>query len=105
VLEAMQVGTPVICAHAASLPEVAGDAALWVTPGNEQELAAAISRVLESPTLRVELSVRAARRSRLFSWDETARLTLAAFGEARELYALAGRPTPPARLEAAHSVP
>ena len=36
VLEAMRIGTPVICARAASLPEVAGDAALWVTPDDRR---------------------------------------------------------------------
>src|SRR5262249_15384722 len=54
-LEAMASGTPVICSHAASLPEVAGNAALYFDPFNEEELAVQIERVLESHDLQNEL--------------------------------------------------
>jgi glycosyltransferase involved in cell wall biosynthesis len=96
VLEAMQLGTPVICARASSLPEVAGDAALWVKPDDHAELAAAISSVLDDRTLRATLSAGSLRQARTFSWDDTARNTLKAFDEACELYRLAqlaGAPT------------
>jgi glycosyltransferase involved in cell wall biosynthesis len=96
VLEAMQLGTPVICARASSLPEVAGDAALWVKPDDHAELAAAISSVLDDRSLRAALSAGSLRRARTFSWDDTARHTLNAFDEARELYHLAKVPGAPA---------
>jgi glycosyltransferase involved in cell wall biosynthesis len=89
VLEAMQLGTPVICARASSLPEVAGDAALWVKPDDHAELAAAISSVLDDRTLRAALSAGSLRQARTFSWDDTARNTLKAFDEAHDLYRLA----------------
>ncbi len=89
VLEAMQLGTPVICARASSLPEVAGDAALWVKPDDHAELAAAISSVLDDRSLRAALSAGSLRQARTFSWDDTARHTLNAFDEAHELYHLA----------------
>ncbi len=89
VLEAMRLGTPVICARASSLPEVAGDAALWVKPDDHAELAAAISSVLDDRTLRAALSAGSLRQARTFSWDDTARNTLNAFDEAHELYRLA----------------
>jgi glycosyltransferase involved in cell wall biosynthesis len=89
VLEAMQLGTPVICARASSLPEVAGDAALWVKPDDHSELAAAISNVLDDRTLRAALSAGSLRQARTFSWDDTARRTLTAFDEAHELYHVA----------------
>ncbi len=46
VLEAMACGTPVVCSRAASLPEVAGDAAEYFEPASVEDLAAAIEQVL-----------------------------------------------------------
>jgi glycosyltransferase involved in cell wall biosynthesis len=101
VLEAMRVGTPVICARSSSLPEVAGDAALWVKPDDAEALASAISSVLGDESLRGSLGAGSLRRSGAFSWDETARRTLLAFDEALELHARA-RPAPvAAQLETA----
>jgi glycosyltransferase involved in cell wall biosynthesis len=87
VLEAMRLGTPVICAHGSSLPEVAGDAALWVDGEDDADLAAKIGQVLSDP--RVSSSMRSAslKQSSRFSWDETARQTIAAFEEAVEMVA------------------
>jgi glycosyltransferase involved in cell wall biosynthesis len=96
VLEAMQLGTPVICARASSLPEVAGDAALWVKPDDHAELAAAIASVLDDQALRAALSASSLRQARTFSWDHTARNTLQAFDDAHELYRLAQRAGTPA---------
>jgi glycosyltransferase involved in cell wall biosynthesis len=82
VLEAMRLGTPVICARASSLPEVGGDAAAWVEPDDDVRLAATISTVL-SDTHTAD-SMRAASRAQAarFSWDDTARRTIAAFDDA-----------------------
>jgi glycosyltransferase involved in cell wall biosynthesis len=104
VLEAMRFGTPVICARAASLPEVGGDAALWVRPDDERELAAAISSVLGDEALRARLRFESLHRSAEFSWDDTARCTLRAFDEAYELHRLTHPAKLPAPLEAAHSI-
>ena len=103
VLEAMMLGTPVICARAASLPEVAGDAALWVKPDDDAELAAAISRVLSDESLRARLRAGSLRQSGEFSWDDTARRTLNAFDEAHKMHALAHPAELPTLLEAAPS--
>jgi glycosyltransferase involved in cell wall biosynthesis len=85
VLEAMQLGTPVICVRASSLPEVAGDAAAWVEADDDAQLAAAISQVLSDD--RVSRTMRAAslEQAARFTWDQTARQTLAAFDEALAL--------------------
>jgi alpha-1,3-rhamnosyl/mannosyltransferase len=101
VLEAMRAGTPVICARSSSLPEVAGDAALWVKPDDAADLASAITRVLSDDQLRGRLGAGSLRRSEAFSWDETARLTLRAFDEALDLHARAQRAGAPAPLETA----
>lgn len=85
VLEAMRLGTPVICARASSLPEVAGDAAIWVDPNDDAGLASCLCRVLTDEGLRARMRNASLVQARRFSWDETARLTLAAFDDALAL--------------------
>jgi glycosyltransferase involved in cell wall biosynthesis len=78
-LEAMACGTPVITSNTSSLPEVAGDAALLVDPYNVDEIAAAMRRVLSDPDLAAELRTRGLERARQFSWQRTARETIAVY--------------------------
>jgi alpha-1,3-rhamnosyl/mannosyltransferase len=78
-LEAMACGVPVICADASSLPEVVGDAAVTFDPYAVDELAAAIQRVLDAPALRADLRERGLQRAQAFSWEQTARQTLAVY--------------------------
>jgi glycosyltransferase involved in cell wall biosynthesis len=73
VLEAMACGTPVVCSRAASLPEVAGDAAEYFEPSSAEDLAAAIERVLNSRERQTELWQKGVERAKQFSWDECAR--------------------------------
>jgi glycosyltransferase involved in cell wall biosynthesis len=81
-LEAMACGTPVVCANATSLPEVVGDAAVLVPPGDPYALREAISRVLASPGLRSELREQGIAQARRFSWDRAAREVIALYEEA-----------------------
>ncbi|CAN5918592.1 N/A [soil metagenome] len=85
VLEAMRMGTPVICARGSSLPEVAGDAALWVNGDDDEDLADKIGQVLSDE--RVAASMRAAslQQAARFFWEDTARATIAAFEETIQL--------------------
>jgi len=76
VLEAMACGTPVLTSDGSSLPEVAGDAAVLVSPTDVDAIADGLRRVLDSPSLRDELSTRGIRRAAGFSWDRCARQTL-----------------------------
>ncbi|HEX2069167.1 MAG TPA: glycosyltransferase family 1 protein [Actinomycetota bacterium] len=76
VLEAMARGVPCIVSKTTSLPEVAGDAAVFVDPKNIEELASAIERVTKDPKLQEDLRKRGLTRAAEFSWDETARRTL-----------------------------
>jgi glycosyltransferase involved in cell wall biosynthesis len=73
VLEAMACGTPVVCSRAASLPEVAGDAAEYFEPSEVDDLAAATERVLSSTEKQAEMRQRGLERAKLFTWDECAR--------------------------------
>ncbi len=82
VLEAMQLGAPVICARASSLPEAGGDAAVYVEPDDDAALAREIGRVLASDEVYGSMHDESLAQSARFSWDETALLTLAAFDDA-----------------------
>lgn len=80
-LEAMACGTPVVCSNAASLPEVVGDAAVTVDPYDVDALAEAMQRVLADRDLREDLRARGLARARQFTWERTARETLAVYRE------------------------
>lgn len=73
VLEAMACGTPVIVSKAASLPEVAGDAAILVDPYDEINIAGAILRVLSDSEQAKALGQKGLQRARMFTWERTAR--------------------------------
>ena len=85
VLEAMTLGAPVVCARAASLPEVAGDAAAWFEPHDDAALAATLTALLRDPALVSRMRDASLRRAAQFSWTDTAQRTLAAFDAARAL--------------------
>jgi glycosyltransferase involved in cell wall biosynthesis len=69
----------VITSNVSSMPEVAGDAALLVDPHSIDEIAAAIHKITNQPRLREELKVKGLARAQQFSWETTARQTLAAY--------------------------
>ncbi|MEO0073536.1 MAG: glycosyltransferase family 1 protein [candidate division WOR-3 bacterium] len=72
VLEAMAHGTPCVCSSAASIPELAGDAAIYVDPYNTDSIRQGIELILENKELSEELSSRARRRAATYSWKRTA---------------------------------
>ncbi|MBI2953257.1 MAG: glycosyltransferase family 4 protein [Chloroflexi bacterium] len=76
VLEAMACGTPVICSNAASLPEVAGQAAILVPPDQSWALAEAIEAVLTDKGLGDDLREKGLHRAAEFTWEKTAQATL-----------------------------
>lgn len=82
VLEAMRCGCPVLTSLGSSLPEVAGDVALYVDPYDHDAIRDAMMRMLEDDALIADLKVRGLERAQEFSWDNTARLTLRAYEEA-----------------------
>jgi glycosyltransferase involved in cell wall biosynthesis len=78
-LEAMACGTPVVLSSAESLREVAGDAALYVPANDEEGFVAAMCRVLDDRSVREDMIRRGLVRAALYTWDETARRTVAVF--------------------------
>jgi glycosyltransferase involved in cell wall biosynthesis len=78
-LESLASGTPVVMAHAASLPEVLGDQALLVNPYNAAELAEALRAVEYQPGLRARLTRDAAVLAQKYRWPAAAQGTLAVF--------------------------
>jgi glycosyltransferase involved in cell wall biosynthesis len=91
VLEAMRLGTPVICARASSLPEVAGEAAALIDPDDDAELASIILRVMSDDRLNASMRAASLAQAARFSWDETARQTINAFEEAIEMAGVSQR--------------
>lgn len=77
VLEAFASGVPVITSTVTSLPEVAGEAALLVNPRNVSEISDAMGKIAQDETLRRELIAKGSEQYKKFSWDKTARETLA----------------------------
>jgi glycosyltransferase involved in cell wall biosynthesis len=67
VLEAMQLGTPVVTSRVSSLPEIAGDAALYVDPYDVVDIARAIKTIAADSDLRADLVQRGRVQAELFS--------------------------------------
>ena len=82
VLEAMACGTPSVTSTASSLPKVVGDAALTVPADDVDALSAALHRALTDTALREELSSKGMARAAAFTWEETARRTVAVYRQA-----------------------
>lgn len=82
-LEAMRCGTPVVSARSSSLPEVCGEAALYVDDCDDVDAwCDALRRITEDGPLRVELRARGLDRAATFSWNRTADETLGVLKEA-----------------------
>jgi glycosyltransferase involved in cell wall biosynthesis len=82
-VEHMASGTPLIASRTGALPEVVGDAAILVKPGDPEELAAALRGLLDSPAERDRLSAAALERvAERFAWTAVARATVAEYRRA-----------------------
>jgi len=72
ILEAFCCDTPVITSNITSMPEVAGDAAIFIDPFSPDSIADAMKRIYLEKDLRDELIERGHERQKLFSWQKSA---------------------------------
>jgi glycosyltransferase involved in cell wall biosynthesis len=79
VIEAMACGCPVITSDVSSLPEVGGDAALYINPYDANSLRDGIKRLISDSNLRNDLIKKGIDRAKLFSWKDTAGMYLEVF--------------------------
>jgi glycosyltransferase involved in cell wall biosynthesis len=73
VLEAMNLGKPVVASKLSSLPEVGGDSVLYCDPNDIHDVAMVMKNLLGRRELREQLSVRARSRAKQFSWEKFCR--------------------------------
>jgi glycosyltransferase involved in cell wall biosynthesis len=74
IAEAMSAGIPVICSKTTSMPEVGGDAVLYVDPADSSEIAHAMNKMASNQELRKRLIQKGFEQKKKFSWNNTARL-------------------------------
>jgi glycosyltransferase involved in cell wall biosynthesis len=84
VLEAMGCGAAVLASDTSALPEVGGDAVRYADPTDVESIRSGLAGLLADPSARAELGRRGAERAREFSWERTARDTLAVLERAAE---------------------
>ena len=72
VIEAMSAGTPVICSNTTSLPEVGGEAVMYVNPGDVDDIVAAMNRISSDAGLRNQLRESGFRQKEKFNWETSA---------------------------------
>jgi glycosyltransferase involved in cell wall biosynthesis len=71
-VEAMRCGTSILSGNLTSLPEVAGDAALYCDPFNVDDIFDKMNELSKNKDLQNEFSKKGIERSKLFSWDDSA---------------------------------
>ncbi|HXE74127.1 MAG TPA: glycosyltransferase family 1 protein [Candidatus Xenobia bacterium] len=75
-LEAMALGAPVVAANTSALPEVLGDAAVYVNPENVFDISRGIQQVLLDADLRARLQARGPQHAQKFSWEKSVQRVL-----------------------------
>lgn len=98
-IEAMANGCPIIAADAASIPEVCGDAALYIDPHRPESLADVLTRIIQEPDLRDKMREKIPARLALFSWRRNAAIIFS------QLAQLAGNVAAKPIVEDLHAAP
>jgi glycosyltransferase involved in cell wall biosynthesis len=76
VLQALACAVPVACSRTHSLPEIAGDAAVYFDPGNPGDISRALNRIIGDSPIRRELIKKGPAQAKKFSWNKTAAETI-----------------------------
>jgi len=74
IIEAMAAGTAVCCSDTTSMPETAGDAAVYFDPSDSESLCRAVERVRSDEALRLRLKTLGAEQARQFTWRRNAEI-------------------------------
>ncbi len=104
VLEALGAGAPVVASDLPVLRELAGDAAVYAPPRDEEIWAREVERLLTEPALARRLGERGVERARRFTWAESARRHVEVFREAADLHPPA-TPRPPSHPQGEKGTP
>jgi glycosyltransferase involved in cell wall biosynthesis len=72
IIEAQSFGIPVITSNISSMPEVAGDGAIFVNPTSVDEIRAAVQALATQPDVKTQLGIKARRNSERFTWQQSA---------------------------------
>jgi glycosyltransferase involved in cell wall biosynthesis len=83
--EALGCGCPIVTSNRSSMPQVSGDAALYVNPERVDEIAAALRRVAYEPELAAGMRERGLRRAKELSWRAFAEANVAVYRETMAL--------------------
>ncbi|MDF7823987.1 glycosyltransferase family 1 protein [Pontiellaceae bacterium B12227] len=83
-LEAMACGCPVITSNTTSLPEVGGDAVLYIDPENTDSIAHEMKALEESAELQDALQKKGYEQVKRFSWKKTAQATMNVYSQCLE---------------------
>jgi len=78
----MSVGTPVITSSRGSLPEIGGDAAIYVDPDDVEQMSLSIAQCLLVPEGTKQMQMDGYRRAATFTWERAAEETLKVLKEA-----------------------
>ncbi len=84
VLEAMQCGCPVVTTKNGSLQEIAGDSCLYINGEDENDIIKGIQKVFTSNELQKQLSLKGLQQAKNYSWEKTARETVAVYKKVYE---------------------
>ena len=71
-LEAMHYGCPVVCSNVASLPEICGDAALYIDPLDVEDIVEKMTMILTNKTLKINLIKKGKKQLSKFNWSDSA---------------------------------
>jgi glycosyltransferase involved in cell wall biosynthesis len=74
VIESMACGTPVVTSNTTSIPEVGGDAALYVNPLSVEDISSGIKKVVNDNSLRKQMEEKGLERASLFTWDRASKI-------------------------------
>ena len=83
-LEAMACGVPVVSSNASCMPEILGEAAVYLDPRNSADIADKINSTLISADLRKKMIKKGFERAKKYSWGKMAQETLQIYREVLE---------------------